>query len=196
MYRRSSVNLSQAILEVQVRASYNRKLSFDQRWQVLLFTSSGWRWRMIRHSRGSTENDDYRQSDRHHRIKREVRRVLRLNVWSNRDNSSKKAFYCLWHSSRSRYSALSTLVRFDKVYVVYFKTNICRVATSRAILKYCREIYQLREIAETVSMDQINTHYYASHRGPDFLSLLEQPLCIWRKRKVDRWLLIFGRMID
>jgi putative glutathione S-transferase len=78
-----------------------------------------------------------------------------------------------------------TLVRFDEVYTVYFKTNTRSVAATPSILNYCRQIYQLPRVAETVSMDQIKMHYYTSHpklnpwsiisRGPDFVSLLKQP---------------------
>lgn len=78
-----------------------------------------------------------------------------------------------------------TLLRFDEVYVVYFKTNTRSVATTPSILNYCREIYQMPGVKETVSMEQIKHHYYTSHptlnyysivpRGPDFIKLLEQP---------------------
>jgi glutathionyl-hydroquinone reductase len=78
-----------------------------------------------------------------------------------------------------------TLVRFDEVYVVYFKTNTRGVAHTPSILNYCREIYQMLGVKETVNMEQIKTHYYASHplrnhysiipRGSDFVALLEQP---------------------
>ena len=54
-----------------------------------------------------------------------------------------------------------TLVRFDEVYVVYFKCN-------RKILmhdyphihQYMRELYQLPGMAECIRMDHIKTHYY------------------------------------
>lgn len=78
-----------------------------------------------------------------------------------------------------------TLLRFDEVYVVYFKTNTRSVAHTPSILNYCREIYQMPGVAETVNMEQIKTHYFASHptlnyysiipKGPDFVKLLEQP---------------------
>jgi putative glutathione S-transferase len=78
-----------------------------------------------------------------------------------------------------------TLLRFDEVYVVYFKTNTRTVANSPAILNYCREIYQMPGVKETVNMEQIKAHYYCSHpelnyysiipRGTDFVRLLEQP---------------------
>jgi putative glutathione S-transferase len=78
-----------------------------------------------------------------------------------------------------------TLLRFDEVYTVYFKCNTRAVEYSDAILNYCREIYQMPGVKETVDMEQIKTHYYASHpklnyysiipAGRNFIELLEQP---------------------
>jgi len=78
-----------------------------------------------------------------------------------------------------------TLLRFDEVYCVYFKTNTRMVATSPAILNYCREIYQMPGVAATVNMEQIKLHYYCSHpvlntysivpRGSGFENLLKVP---------------------
>jgi glutathionyl-hydroquinone reductase len=77
-----------------------------------------------------------------------------------------------------------TLVRFDEVYVVYFKCNSRSVATSPTILNYVRDIYQMDCVKETVNMEQIKAHYYCSHpelnyysvipKGSDFVNLLEQ----------------------
>jgi putative glutathione S-transferase len=55
-----------------------------------------------------------------------------------------------------------TLLRFDEVYVVYFKTNTRSVATTPAILDYCREIYQMPGVKETVNMESIKAHYFCS----------------------------------
>jgi putative glutathione S-transferase len=78
-----------------------------------------------------------------------------------------------------------TLVRFDEVYAVYFKTNTRSVAATPSILSYCRTIYQLPGVAKTVNMKHIKTHYYTSHpslnkwaiipRGPNFEELLKEP---------------------
>lgn len=78
-----------------------------------------------------------------------------------------------------------TLLRFDEVYVVYFKTNTRSVMNSPHMLNYCREIYQMPGVAETVNMSQIKQHYYCSHpdlnkysivpKGPDFEKLLKEP---------------------
>lgn len=80
-----------------------------------------------------------------------------------------------------------TLLRFDEVYIGYFKCNTRSVVGTSAILDYCRRIYQLPGIADTCNMEQIKFHYYKSHpslntlsiipRGPNFMSLLtEAPL--------------------
>lgn len=55
-----------------------------------------------------------------------------------------------------------TLVRFDEVYVVYFKCNIKRIADYPNILDYCRDLYQSPNFAECISMDHIKTHYFRS----------------------------------
>jgi glutathionyl-hydroquinone reductase len=78
-----------------------------------------------------------------------------------------------------------TLLRFDEVYVVYFKCNTRSVANSPTLLNYCREIYQMAGVASTVNMPQIKEHYYCSHpdlnkwsiipRGPDFIKMLQEP---------------------
>jgi len=78
-----------------------------------------------------------------------------------------------------------TLVRFDPVYIVYFKCNTRSVAGTPAILDYCRRIYQMPGVAETVSMQHIKQHYFTSHpnlnhfsiipKGNDFETLLREP---------------------
>ncbi|KAL9179488.1 hypothetical protein ACHAXT_008778 [Thalassiosira profunda] len=94
-----------------------------------------------------------------------------------------------------------TLLRFDEVYVVYFKTNTRSVATSPTLLNYCREIYNLPGVAGTVNMRQIKEHYYCSHpdlnkwsivpRGPDFEKMLQEPhnrdkLDFIKKRRISQ----------
>jgi putative glutathione S-transferase len=93
-----------------------------------------------------------------------------------------------------------TLVRFDEVYVVYFKTNTRTIRNSPALLNYVREIYQMPGVKETVNMDQIKIHYFCSHpnlnkysiipKGSNFMELLEEPhdrdnLPLTKKRKVE-----------
>lgn len=58
----------------------------------------------------------------------------------------------------------TTLVRFDAVYVGHFKCNKKRIIDYPNLWGYLRELYQIEGIAETVNMDHIKTHYYASHK--------------------------------
>lgn len=58
----------------------------------------------------------------------------------------------------------TTLVRFDPVYVGHFKCNLKRIADYPELSGYMREIYQLPGVKETVFLDHIKTHYYASHK--------------------------------
>jgi putative glutathione S-transferase len=78
-----------------------------------------------------------------------------------------------------------TLIRFDEVYDIYFKTNTRSVASTPAILNYVRDIYQMKNVAKTCVMDKIKAHYYTSHvelnkysiipRGVNFIGLLDKP---------------------
>ncbi len=57
----------------------------------------------------------------------------------------------------------TTLVRFDAVYVGHFKCNIRRIVDYPNFWGYLRDLYQVPGVAETVNMDHIKDHYYASH---------------------------------
>jgi glutathionyl-hydroquinone reductase len=58
----------------------------------------------------------------------------------------------------------TTLVRFDAVYYGHFKCNLRRIADYPALSSYLRELYQWPGVSETVDLDHIKQHYYASHR--------------------------------
>jgi putative glutathione S-transferase len=57
----------------------------------------------------------------------------------------------------------TTLVRFDAVYVGHFKCNVRRIDDYTHLSGYVRDLYQHPGIAETVNMQHIKNHYYASH---------------------------------
>ncbi len=59
----------------------------------------------------------------------------------------------------------TTLVRFDPVYVGHFKCNIRRIADYENLLGYVRDLYQQPGVAQTVNMQHIKDHYYASHES-------------------------------
>jgi len=54
-------------------------------------------------------------------------------------------------------------VRFDAAYVGHFKCNLRRIDDYPNLSNYLRDLYQMPGIAETVNMDHIKRHYYASH---------------------------------
>lgn len=56
-----------------------------------------------------------------------------------------------------------TLIRFDEVYVVYFKTNKKFLTDYPNINNYMREIYQMPGVASCINMDHIKNHYFTSH---------------------------------
>lgn len=58
----------------------------------------------------------------------------------------------------------TTIVRFDAVYYGHFKCNLRRIADYRNLSNWLRELYQWPGLAETVNMEHIQHHYYASHK--------------------------------
>jgi putative glutathione S-transferase len=57
----------------------------------------------------------------------------------------------------------TTLVRFDPVYAGHFKCNLRRIVDYAHLPAYLRDLYQTPGVAQTVDMDQIKRHYYATH---------------------------------
>ena len=56
-----------------------------------------------------------------------------------------------------------TLVRFDPVYITYFKTNVRRLVDYPALLGYTRELYQMPALRRAINMRHIKMHYFTSH---------------------------------
>lgn len=59
----------------------------------------------------------------------------------------------------------TTLVRFDAVYYNHFKTNKKRLMDYPNLWGYTRELYQVPGVSQTVNMDHIKYHYFASHKS-------------------------------
>mmetsp|Transcript_6024 Transcript_6024/g.14636 ORF Transcript_6024/g.14636 Transcript_6024/m.14636 type:complete len:366 (-) Transcript_6024:390-1487(-) len=57
----------------------------------------------------------------------------------------------------------TTLLRFDPVYYVHFKTNGKMIRDYPNLWEYTKEIYQLPGVKATVDIDYIKKHYYISH---------------------------------
>jgi putative glutathione S-transferase len=58
----------------------------------------------------------------------------------------------------------TTLVRFDAVYHGHFKCNRRRIQDYHALERHLEAMLAMPEVAATVHLDHIKTHYYASHR--------------------------------
>ncbi len=58
----------------------------------------------------------------------------------------------------------TTLVRFDAVYHGHFKCNLRRIRDYPALEALLERMLEVPGIADTVHLDHIKTHYYASHR--------------------------------
>lgn len=58
---------------------------------------------------------------------------------------------------------LTTLLRFDIVYVGHFKCNIRRIADYPNLFAYMRDLYQTGAVASTFRPYHIKNHYYKSH---------------------------------
>lgn len=67
-----------------------------------------------------------------------------------------------------------TLIRFDEVYVVYFKTNKKFLAQYPNINNFMREIYQTTGVASCVNMDHIKRHYFTSHPTLNAYSIIPE----------------------
>lgn len=75
----------------------------------------------------------------------------------------RQRYLCGEQITEADWRLFPTLLRFDPVYVGHFKCNLRRLIDYPNLWGYTRDLYQQSGIAETVNMDHIKTHYYASH---------------------------------
>lgn len=64
------------------------------------------------------------------------------------------------HLTEADIRLFMTLVRFDEVYVVYFKCNVQRLLDYPQLRQYMRALYQLPAMASCIHMTHIKTHYF------------------------------------
>lgn len=68
------------------------------------------------------------------------------------------------HLTETDVRAWTTLLRFDPVYFGHFKCNQKMISKDYPNLyAFVRDIYQTDGIKDTVNIDEIKRHYYASH---------------------------------
>lgn len=81
------------------------------------------------------------------------------------DILSKQRYLAGEQLTEADWRAFTTLIRFDAVYVGHFKCNHKRIVDYPALSNYLRELYQYPGVADTVDIDYIKAHYYASHES-------------------------------
>jgi len=81
------------------------------------------------------------------------------------DRLSKRRYLLGDRITEADWRLFTTLVRFDAVYYNHFKTNKKRLTEYPNLWAYTRDLYQIPGVAETVNMDHIKNHYFASHRS-------------------------------
>ena len=57
----------------------------------------------------------------------------------------------------------TTLIRFDPVYHVHFKCSLRKLSEYAHLWPYLRDLHQWPGVRETVSFDEIRSHYYRTH---------------------------------
>lgn len=97
---------------------------------------------------------------------------------------SSQRYICGKNLTLTDICAFMTLVRFDEIYVVYFKTNKKTIREYPAILNFCREMYQTPGLGASVNMQHCKVHYFTSHPtlntyaivpvGPNFIATLKE----------------------
>lgn len=76
-----------------------------------------------------------------------------------------RRYLCGDRITEADWRLFTTLVRFDAVYYGHFKCNVRHAYEYPHLWAFVRELYQWPGVAETVKLDEIKRHYYASHRG-------------------------------
>ncbi|HWJ88588.1 MAG TPA: glutathione S-transferase family protein [Pelagibacterium sp.] len=76
---------------------------------------------------------------------------------------AEKPFLTGTEPTEADWRLVTTLMRFDAVYVGHFKCNIRRIADYPHLSAYLKTLANWPGIAKTVHLDHIKTHYYWSH---------------------------------
>lgn len=72
-------------------------------------------------------------------------------------------YLCGGRITEADWRLFTTLIRFDAVYHGHFKCNLRQLAEYPHLSGFVRELYQWPGVADTVDINSIKQHYYASH---------------------------------
>jgi glutathionyl-hydroquinone reductase len=90
-----------------------------------------------------------------------VRELFRTLDWLEKRLRRRK-WLCGSSFTEADVRLFTTLVRFDAVYYSHFKCNLRRLVDYPNLWRYTRRIYALPQVAKTVDLAQIKSHYYRS----------------------------------
>lgn len=76
---------------------------------------------------------------------------------------AQQRYLCGDRITEADWCMFTTLFRFDAVYYVHFKCNLCRIVDYPNLWNYLKELYQVPGVKETCNLDHIKRHYYKSH---------------------------------
>lgn len=79
-----------------------------------------------------------------------------------------------------------TLIRFDEIYVVYFKTNGKSIREYPNISNYTKELFQMPGLGASINMAHCKMHYYTSHPTLNFFAVIPKGGVAWWKEPHDR----------
>ncbi len=75
---------------------------------------------------------------------------------------ARQRYLCGDRLTEADWRLFTTLLRFDPVYHGHFKCNLRRLVDYANLWGFTRELYQVPGVAETVDIEHIKRHYYAS----------------------------------
>jgi putative glutathione S-transferase len=79
------------------------------------------------------------------------------------DRLASNRYLCGARFTEADVRLLTTLLRFDLVYVGHFKCNLRRLVDHPNLWAYTRELFQRPEIGPTMNFEHAKRHYYESH---------------------------------
>lgn len=76
---------------------------------------------------------------------------------------ARRRYLIAGHPVETDWRLFVTLIRFDAVYYGHFKCNLRLIMQYPNLSGYVRDLYQFRDVKETVNFDHIKRHYYYTH---------------------------------
>lgn len=88
-----------------------------------------------------------------------------------------------------------TLIRFDPIYAVYFKTNKQLIREYPNLREYVKQIFNMEGVANVTNLTHCKTHYFTSHPKLNWRGLCFSPQPSLRAASVGRAAFWRGRAL-